>query len=449
MAKIWDKGYQLDPIVEQFTVGDDHVLDAYLAEHDILGSIAHARMLASIGILSDEERASIIGELKALLETVRAGEFAISPQQEDVHTAVEEALVETLGDTGKKVHTGRSRNDQVLLDTRLYTRERLLAVWKETAATAGKLLDFAKTHEFAPMPGRTHTQRAMPSSVGTWAGAFAESLLDDIEMLTCAYRLINQCPLGSAASYGVKLPLDRQMVSDSLAFEKVQNNVLYVQNSRGKLEALVVFVLSQITDDLARLSGDTIMFSMPEFGYFTLPDEFCPGSSIMPQKKNPGPLELVRAKAAVVSSLAFRISSIVRNLPSGYNRDLQETKGPLMQAFDAALGCVVMIGKIFDGLTVNEDTLKKSFSGELFAADRANELAAEGMPFRDAYRKVAAELDSLEIEDPVENVKAKKHIGAPGNLGLDAAADTAMALEDAAEAESARLAAAIETLLED
>jgi argininosuccinate lyase len=239
------------------------------------------------------------------------------------------------------------------------------------------------------------------------------------------------------------------MVSDSLGFEKVQNNVLYVQNSRGKLEAFVVFALSQITDDLARLSGDTIMFSTPEFGYFTLPDEFRPGSSIMPQKKNPGPLELVRAKAAVVSSLAFRISSIVRNLPSGYNRDLQETKGPLMQAFDTALGCVVMTGKVFDGLAVNEDTLRKSFSGELFAADRANELAAEGMPFRDAYKKVAAELDSLESEDPVANIKAKKHIGAPGNLALDAAAGAAKSLREAAEAESGRLGAAIETLLAD
>jgi argininosuccinate lyase len=448
-SKLWDKGYQLDPVVEQFTVGDDHVLDVFLAEHDILGSIAHARMLASIGILSDEERASITGALKDILETARAGEFTISPRQEDVHTAVEEALVEKLGDAGKKVHTGRSRNDQVLLDTRMYTRERLLAVWKETAAAAGKLLDFAKTHEFVPMPGRTHTQRAMPSSVGTWAGAFAESLLDDIEMLKCAYRLINQCPLGSAASYGVKLPLDRQMVSDSLGFEKAQNNVLYVQNSRGKLEAVVVFALSQITDDLARLSGDTIMFSMPEFGYFTLPDEFCPGSSIMPQKKNPGPLELVRARAEVVSSLAFRISSIVRNLPSGYNRDLQETKGPLMQAFDTALGCVVMIGKIFEGLTVNEDTLKESFSEELFAADRANELAAEGMPFRDAYKKVAAELDVLESENPVANIKAKKHIGAPGNLALDDAAGAARTLREAAESESGRLAAAIETLLEE
>jgi argininosuccinate lyase len=415
-SKLWDKGYQLDPVVEQFTVGDDHVLDVFLAEHDILGSIAHARMLASIGILSDEERASITGALKDILETARAGEFTISPRQEDVHTAVEEALVEKLGDAGKKVHTGRSRNDQVLLDTRMYTRERLLAVWKETAAAAGKLLDFAKTHEFVPMPGRTHTQRAMPSSV---------------------------------ASYGVKLPLDRQMVSDSLGFEKAQNNVLYVQNSRGKLEAVVVFALSQITDDLARLSGDTIMFSMPEFGYFTLPDEFCPGSSIMPQKKNPGPLELVRARAEVVSSLAFRISSIVRNLPSGYNRDLQETKGPLMQAFDTALGCVVMIGKIFEGLTVNEDTLKESFSEELFAADRANELAAEGMPFRDAYKKVAAELDVLESENPVANIKAKKHIGAPGNLALDDAAGAARTLREAAESESGRLAAAIETLLEE
>lgn len=419
MGKLWDKGYDLDAVVEEFTVGDDYLLDRHLARYDILGSIAHGRMLASIGILDEKELSDLCGELKRLLKLADSGKFEVSLEQEDIHTAVEEALVEKLGDTGKKLHTGRSRNDQVIVDLRLYTRDRLIVMWKETLACSGILVDFARKHEFVPMPGRTHTQRAMPSSVGTWAGAFAESLLDDLEILKSVYKLNNQCPLGSAAGYGVALPLDRQMTSDLLGFDKVQNNVLYVQNSRGKFEAATVFVLSQIVDDLARLSGDIIFFSVPELGYFSLPEEFCPGSSIMPQKKNPDPLEMVRAKASTVSSMASSISATVRNLPSGYNRDLQETKGTLMKAFDITLGCVAVIERVLEKLGVNEETLRQSFSGELFAADEATRLASEGVPFREAYKEISSRIDSLEAQDPEENIRAKTHMGAPGALGLD------------------------------
>lgn len=441
MAKLWDKGYELDPEVQVFTVGDDYLLDRRLARYDILGSLAHAEMLASIGILSKEELSALTNGLLDLLELADSGKFEISQEQEDVHTAVEEALVERLGDIGKKLHAGRSRNGQIILDLRLYTRDRLVEVWQKTSDCAKILVDFARKHEFVPMPGRSHTQRAMPSSVGTWAAAFAESLLDNMEIIKSAYRLNNQCPLGSAAGYGVCLPIDRQMTTDLLGFEKLQNNVLCVQNSRGKFEAVTVFALSQVVDDLARLAGDTILFSVPEFGYFSLPEEFCPGSSIMPQKKNPDPLELVRAKASVVSSLLLRISSIVRNLPSGYNRDLQETKGPLIEAFDTTLGCLTIMGRIFQRLGVNEENLRESFSGELFAADAATRLAADGVPFREAYKRVASQIDSLDTEDPEENIRSKAHAGAPGSLGLKGLAEEIEAEIKAADAEGKRLEA--------
>ena len=275
------------------------------------------------------------------------------------------------------------------------------------------------------MPGRTHTQRAMPSSVGLWGGAFAESLLDDLALLKTVYRLNNQCPLGSAASYGVPIPIDRQRTSDLLGFDRVQNNALYANNSRGKIEAMVVFALSQVTEDLSKLSNDLILFSIPEFGYFALPEEYCPGSSIMPQKRNPAPLELVRAKSARVISRLLQMIVTIRNLPSGYNRDFQETKGPLMEALDTTESCLKVVRQIFGRLQVNKDVLVNAFTPELFAADEALRLVTEGMPFRDAYREVAKRLDAaahaskLKDQDPVVNIRSKTHLGAPGNLGLD------------------------------
>ncbi len=419
MTKLWDKGYTLDKEIEQFTVGEDYVLDRNLIRADVLGSIAHAKMLSKIGILTPKEFAKLKKCLLDVLSSSQRGKFEIKLEDEDVHTAIENLLTRRLGDLGKKIHTARSRNDQALLDVRIFARERLLDIQTEVLNLALALVDFADRYKDIPMPGRTHTQRAMPSSVGLWASAFAESLLDDFELLKIAYYLNNQCPLGSAASYGVPLPIDRQLVSDLLGFDRVQNNVLYANNSRGKIEAIVVFALSQVTEDLSKLSNDLIFFSIPELGYFSLPREYCPGSSIMPQKQNPGPLELIRARSAQTVSRLFQLMITIRNLPSGYNRDFQETKKPLMESLSTTESCLKAARKIFQNLKVNKDALLNSFTPDIFAADRALKLVAEkGMPFRDAYRKVAQELDELEMEDSVKNILSKKHLGAPGNLGL-------------------------------
>lgn len=420
MTKLWDKGYKLDEFMEEFTVGEDYLLDRELVEADVYGSIAHACMLSKIGVLTRVEFSKLKRELLEVLEKSRKGRFKIKKADEDVHTAVENYLTRKLGTLGKKIHTGRSRNDQVLLDIRLYSRNRLLAIQHRLLEVAEVLARFAYENRDVPMPGRTHTQRAMPSSVGLWAGAFAESLMDDLKLLKAVYSLNNQCPLGSAASYGVSLPLDRQFVSDLLGFEKVQNNVLYANNSRGKIEAMIVFALTEITEDLSKLANDLIFFSIPELGYFSLPREYCPGSSIMPQKLNPGPLELVRARSAGNLARLFQLLVIIRNLPSGYNRDFQETKKPLMESMQTTEDCIRVMVMIFKKLKVNRGVLLRSFTPELFAADRALKLAVEGgVPFRDAYRKVASELDKLKVEDPVKNIRSKRHIGAPGNLRID------------------------------
>jgi len=439
MAKLWQKTVDLDAEIENYTVGNDYILDIELVEADVLGSIAHAKMLSAIGILTDEEFGRLRAALTGVLELHRRGEFRIERSQEDVHTAVESYLTDKLGDLGKKIHTGRSRNDQVLVDTRLYTRDRLLDVSREAILLADTLAAFAQEHREVPMPGRTHTQRAMPSSVGLWAGAFAESLADDLRLLQTAAELNDQCPLGSAASYGVALPLDRRMVAELLGFAKVQNNVLYANNSRGKMEAIVLFALTEIMHDLAKLANDLIFFSIPELGYFTLPEKYCPGSSIMPQKKNPGPLELIRAKSAAVEAALFRILHITRALPSGYNRDFQETKEPLMQGLSITTASLKVARLIFNNLAVNTDTLLKSFTPELFAADEALEMAQRGIPFRDAYRQIGLNLNSLANRDPRENILAKTHQGAPGNLGLDKLRMELTEQLDRAEAERRRI----------
>jgi len=286
-------------------------------------------------------------------------------------------------------------------------------------AMAETLSDFAEKHKDVPIVGRTHFQRAMPSSVGLWAGAFAESLLDDIALLRVAYAIADQCPLGSAASYGVNLNIDRQYVADTLGFAKVQNNVLYANNSRGKVEAMILSALVQIMNDLSKLAGDVILWSMPEFGYFKLPAEFCPGSSLMPQKRNPGPFELTRARAAGVAANLINVLELVRPLISGYHRDFQDTKKPFMEGVETTLAALRVNALTMAKVQVDAARCVKAFSPDVFATDRVLKMAAEGMPFRDAYREVAKTLDSTEMEDPVENIRAKTHLGATGNLGLD------------------------------
>ena len=418
MAKLWDKGYKFDEQVERFTVWDDPQLDMNLVRWDCVGSIAQAKMLAKIGILTAEEAERLRRALIEVVEMAEQGKFAIKQEEEDVHTAVENFLVTKLGDIGKKLHTARSRNDQSALDMRLYMRDRIIATADSLLKCAQTLVDFAQKHRDIPMPGRTHLQPAMPSSVGLWAGSFAESLLDDLEPLKASYVVADQCPLGAAASYGVSIPIDRQMTSDLLGFAKVQNNVLYANNSRGKVEALVLSALMQIMMDLSKLSTDVQIFAMPEFGYFILPSEFCGGSSLMPQKRNPGVFELTRARGGTMLGLLVRAIDIVRTLPTGYNRDFQETKGAIMQGFDIAGSSLDVVARVMAGVQPDEQKMLAGFTPALFATDKVLELVLQGVPFRDAYRTVAAELDKLQAPDPRENILKKTHLGAPGNLGL-------------------------------
>jgi len=418
MAKLWDKGYGINKKIEHFTVGNDFELDEKLVAYDAAGSIAHAMMLKKIGILNQTELKKVIKELKKIIKLHQEGKFHIKPEDEDVHTAIENHLVTKLGSLGKKIHTARSRNDQVLLDLHLYAKKELVEIKESVLNLCETMASFAKKHEFVPMPGYTHMQKAMPSSVGLWIMSFVESLIDDLKILNVAYELNNQCPLGSAAGYGTSFPIDREFVAKVLGFKKVQNNVLYVQNSRGKNEANIVFALSSIMNDLSKLATDMMLFTMSEFDYFKLPDGFYTGSSIMPQKKNFDAMEIMRAKAATINANYFEIISINAKLPSGYNRDFQLTKKPLIESFETTKECLEVMQLVIKNLKVNEAKLKQSCTPEIFATDQANELVMEGIPFRDAYKKVGKELKKINSQDSVKNIKSKKLVGAPGNLGI-------------------------------
>jgi argininosuccinate lyase len=430
MAKLWDKGSDLHALMEAFTVGEDYALDARLVNGDCVASMAHAEMLGSIGLLKPEEVGALKRELSSIIELHAADKFAVSRAEEDVHTAIENRLTAVLGDVGKKIHTGRSRNDQVIAALRLWTRGFLFAFQRACLSLAEGLLGMAEAHAGTPMPGRTHMQLAMPSSVGLWAAAYAEELLDDARLAHGVFPIVDSCPLGSAASYGVPLPLDREMTSTLLGFSKLQNNVLYAHNSRGKFESIVLGAVEQAGLTLSRMSQDLILFSMPEFGYFTLPAELCTGSSIMPQKKNPDGLEIIRAKSALISSDRAAVAAIVRALPSGYNRDLQETKGPFFRACENGLACLRVMALTVSKLSVNTKKLLAAFTPEIFATDRALELAAGGTPFRDAYREVGKNLDKLKGNDPVDAILKKKSVGATGNLNLGVARAALLALRE-------------------
>ena len=412
---------EVDAEVLAYTAGQDRVLDLALVEADCFGTAAHVSMLARLPVqpplLAPADAKAVVAELRGVLADAAAGKFRISLEDQDVHLAVERRLTEKLGDLGKRVHVGRSRNDQVATDLRLYAKTRLLDAADAAAALARTLVAFAKKHAKTPMVGRTHMQPAMPSSVGLWASAWAESLLDDLALLRTAYELNDRCPLGSAASYGVPLPIDRRLTSDLLGFAAPVHNVLHANQARGKLESIILSALGQAMLTLSRLAQDLILFSMPEFGYFRLPAEFTTGSSIMPQKRNPDVPELLRAKAAKVLAYANLVAEIVRAAPSGYNRDLQETKAPFMEGFELAISSLRILTPLVAGLEVDAAALRRGFGPEVYATDRALELVAQGMPFRDAYHQVKANLDQLAGFDPDAALAAKRHLGAP--LGLD------------------------------
>ena len=442
---------EVDAEVLAYTAGQDRVLDLALVEADCFGTAAHVAMLARLpvkpALLTPADAKAVIAELRGIVAAAAAGQFKISLEDQDVHLAVERRLTEKLGDLGKRVHVCRSRNDQVATDLRLYAKTRLLDAADAAAALAGTLIAFAKKHAKVPMVGRTHMQPAMPSSVGLWASAWAESLLDDLALLRTAYELNDRCPLGSAASYGVPLPIDRRLTSDLLGFAAPVHNVLHANQARGKLESVILAALGQAMLTLSRLAQDLILFSMPEFGYFRLPGEFTTGSSIMPQKRNPDVPELLRAKAAKVLAYANLVAEIVRAAPSGYNRDLQETKAPFMEGFELAISSLRILNPLVAGLEVDAAALRRGFGPEVYATDRALELVAQGLPFRDAYHQVKANLDQLAGYDPDAALAAKRHLGAPLGLDFKALAGQARAAARWAAGERKRYAAKRAALL--
>jgi argininosuccinate lyase len=420
MAKLWQKTTTLDALIESYTVGRDFDLDQQLLPADALASMAQARHLAKIGLVTPAEADALVAELGCIVLDWKAGTFRVLRSDEDCHTAIENRLTERLGDAGKKIHTGRSRNDQVLTALRVYGRSRLEQVRGGILDLAADLSAFARAHQGVPMPGRTHLQTGMPSSVGLWAAAWAEELLDTLVLADAAYRLLDRSPLGFAASYGVPLPLDREYSASLMGFASVHRNVLAASHSRGKGEAAVLDVLDQVGLTLSRMAQDLILFSLPEFGYFRLPAELCTGSSIMPQKKNPDALELTRAKSATLSSYAALVKNVLRSQPSGYNRDLQETKEPYFRGLDLAAEMVAILGLTIRRLEVVPAALEKAFTPDIFATDAAYEQVRAGATFRDAYRDVGLNLDRLVGRDPKQTIADRTHTGSAGNLGLDA-----------------------------
>ncbi len=419
MGKLWQKETSLDSLMEEFSVGSDYIIDQELVRSDILGSMAHAKGIHRAGLLNDEELDALLAALKQLFRKSEEGTFEIRREDEDCHTALEGYLTEMVGTAGKKIHTGRSRNDQVQTALRIWMRENLLTLHHHTIELAQTLQSFASEYKMVPMAGRTHMQIAMPSSVGLWAGSFSEQLLDLGSHLLNLYSLIDMNPLGSAASYGSPVPIDRSYTSRLLGFSKVHRNVLYANNSRGLFEGMLLDGCDYIALTLSKIAQDLILFSLPEFGYFSLNPKLCTGSSIMPQKKNPDGLELTRSRASMVSGYALQVKSIIRSLPSGYNRDFQDTKEPFIKGMKSTILLVQIMNHMMNGITVHEDALTKACTGELYATDEVLKRIAQGGSFRDVYREVGMDLESVASYDPVETLSTRTSEGTTGNLFLE------------------------------
>jgi len=396
MKKLWDKGYDLNKTIESYTVGNDPILDKQLVYYDCVASIAHAKMLGEINLLTETEVQDLIRELNHIIDLDKKGEFPITQEQEDCHTAIEMFLIFALGDVGKKIHTARSRNDQVLTALRLYYKDQIENVVHNIKSLTNMISNFTSKYGKIHFPGYTHMQKAMPSSFGLWGSAFSDSMNDNLLLLDTIKIIINQSPLGTAAGYGVPLNIDREFTAKELEFSSVQSNPIYTQYSRGKFEITILHVLSQIMLDLNKIASDLILFSMSEFGYVELPDEFCTGSSIMPQKKNPDVLELLRAKYHVVSSYEFQVSRLTSDLISGYNRDIQLTKEPVMNGFSITLDSLEITTLLFQNLVVNKVKCESALDDEIFATERVYKLVKKGIPFRDAYMQIAKTINKNE-----------------------------------------------------
>ncbi len=417
MKKLWEKGINTAKSVEEFTTSSDRILDKKLAPYDVLGSIAHARMLEKIGIISAEELQKLEKSLRKIIKLVFAGKFDIAEGVEDVHSQVEIMLTEELGEIGKKLHTGRSRNDQVLVDLKLYTREALKQTVEITHRLFKTLIALSNNHKNDLMPGYTHMQVAMPSSYGLWFGAFAESLVDDVQLLLAAYRISDQNPLGSAAGYGSSFPIDRTLTTQLLGFNTMQVNAAYAQISRGKNERTIAFALASLANTLSRLSMDVCLFSGQNFRFFSLPDEFTTGSSIMPHKKNPDAFELIRARCNRLMALPNEISLVTANLTSGYNRDYQVTKQSYMSAFDEINECLLMADMLLEHIQVNPSVIDDPMYDTIFSVEEVNKLVIQGIPFRNAYQMVAADIKNKNYH-PDKKLN-HTHEGSIGNLCND------------------------------
>ena len=412
--KLWEKNVQVDHEVDIFTVGKDRELDLYLAKYDVLGSMAHITMLESIGLLTKEELNVLLAELRNIYAVADRGEFIIEEGIEDVHSQVELMLTRRLGDMGKKIHSGRSRNDQVLLDLKLFTRSQIQELVELVSGLFDVLISQSNRYKDVLLPGYTHLQVAMPSSFGLWFGAYAESLVDDLQLMQAAYRICNRNPLGSAAGYGSSFPLNRQMTTDLLGFDSLDYNVVYAQMGRGKMERTVAFAMAGIAATLSKLAFDACMFNSQNFGFIKLPDQFTTGSSIMPHKKIPDVFELTRAKCNKLQGLPQQIILISNNLPSGYFRDLQIIKEVFLPAFDELKDCLRMVTHMMREVKVNEHILDDDKYSLLFSVEEVNRRVLAGMPFRDAYKQVGLDIEAGKFI-PSKSVN-HTHEGSIGNL---------------------------------
>ncbi len=415
--KLWQKSTDVNSEIEKFTVGMDRELDLLLARYDVLGSIAHIKMLKEISLLTSEELEVLVGELENILEVIDNGNFKIEDGVEDVHSQVELMLTRKLGDVGKKIHSGRSRNDQVLLDLKLFMRAEMMEVTGSVRELFDRLITLSEQYKQVLLPGYTHLQVAMPSSFGLWFGAYAESLVDDLSIWKSAFDIVNRNPLGSAAGYGSSFPLNRQMTTELLGFESMNYNVVYAQMGRGKAEKVVANAISVMADTLSKFAMDVCIYMGQNHGFISFPDEYTTGSSIMPHKKNPDVFELIRARCNKLKALPNEITLITSNLPSGYHRDLQMIKEGIVPAFQNLKDCLYMTGFMLEHIKINEHILEDEKYQYLFSVEVVNQLVLDGMPFRDAYVEVGRRIENGEFK-PDKNIR-HTHEGSIGNLCND------------------------------
>lgn len=412
--KLWQKDKASLKEVEAFTVGNDREMDQHLAAFDVLGSMAHIRMLESIGLLTTDELTKLTVELRNIYHEVTAGLFTLADDVEDVHSQIEMMLTDRLGDIGKKIHSGRSRNDQVLVDIRLFFRHEIRRVTEEMQSLFTLLLELSEKHKDHLLPGYTHFQLAMPSSFGLWFGAYAESLADDLNLLAGTYRVVNRNPLGSGAGFGSSFPLNRIMTTELLGFESLNYNVVYAQMTRGKVEKTVAFALSGVAATLARLAMDACLFLNQNFAFISFPDELTTGSSIMPHKKNPDVFELIRARCNQIAAIPGSIAMLTTNLPSGYHRDMQLLKEMIFPAFENLIDCLRMTTLMLSHISIRENILNEDKYRYLFSVEEVNKRVLAGVPFRDAYREVGKEIEGGSYNPP--RTLNHTHEGSIGNL---------------------------------